>query len=341
MVNLNDDAAMIHFITDHKQPLNRYIESRFNPIYPFDLNGMRPYLDGIRLNGKYPLYTAQKHVIAATAKGFEQRNGILLVGQMGTGKTALGSQRHRDWHRRSQSHAGQPKRGASLLIVCPPHLVNKWEREARSISPRTFIAQIKRHEDLKVFMEKAANLGPGIAKIGIIKREMTKLGSGHTTAVVWKPHHARWATHEPIPPGTADVPRIERTRTLSHLRRDYPRRPRQPPDDHQQIRAGEKQTHLRILPGAALAEIRDSSSPPPGEKYPRGNPRYRLDKYLKKLYSDRIALLIWDEVHEAQHSDSGNGEAFGRLAGSQKNPRHDRHAVQRQSLFAVQPRIPP
>ena len=26
-------------------------------------------------------------------------------------------------------------------------------------------------------------------------------------------------------------------------------------------------------------------------------------------------LLIWDECHEAQHGDTGNGAAFGRLAG--------------------------
>ena len=39
----------------------------------------------------------------------------------------------------------------------------------------------------------------------------------------------------------------------------------------------------------------------PGEKYPPKNPRYRLDEYLKRQYPDRVFLLIWDEVHEAQH----------------------------------------
>jgi len=63
-------------------------------------------------------------------------------------------------------------------------------------------------------------------------------------------------------------------------------------------------------------EARDSGSrPKAGEKFASKNPRYRLDDYLKRVYPDRVFLLVWDEVHEAQHGDTGNGEAFGRMAG--------------------------
>jgi hypothetical protein len=54
--------------------------------------------------------------------------------------------------------------------------------------------------------------------------------------------------------------------------------------------------------------IRDKGSrPKAGHKYPPKNPRYRLDEYIKRRYKDRVYLLIWDEVHESQHSDTGNG----------------------------------
>jgi hypothetical protein len=66
-------------------------------------------------------------------------------------------------------------------------------------------------------------------------------------------------------------------------------------------------------------ESRDrGSQPKPGEKYAPKNPRYRLDEYLKRMFPDRVYLLIWDEVHEAQHSDTGNGESFARMAGMAK-----------------------
>jgi hypothetical protein len=63
-------------------------------------------------------------------------------------------------------------------------------------------------------------------------------------------------------------------------------------------------------------EARDSGSrPKAGEKFASKNPRYRLDEYLKRVYPNRVFLLLWDECHEAQHGDTGNGEAFGRIAG--------------------------
>src|SRR5690606_10066057 len=60
------------------------------------------------------------------------------------------------------------------------------------------------------------------------------------------------------------------------------------------------------------------SMPKDGQIFISKNPKYRIDEYIKRVYPDRIHLLIWDEVHEAQSSDSGNGEAFGRLAGVAK-----------------------
>ena len=66
-------------------------------------------------------------------------------------------------------------------------------------------------------------------------------------------------------------------------------------------------------------ESRDrGAQPKPGEKYATKNPRYRLDEYLKRKFPDRVYLLIWDECHEAQHGDTGNGEAFSRMAGLAK-----------------------
>jgi hypothetical protein len=86
LVDMDGDEALLGFITANKQALASYLNNRFSPLYRFDLNGMANWLDRVRLKGKYPMYTAQKHVVAAVTKGFEQRDSILLVGSMGTGK---------------------------------------------------------------------------------------------------------------------------------------------------------------------------------------------------------------------------------------------------------------
>ncbi|MEO1442201.1 MAG: hypothetical protein AAFV33_17515 [Chloroflexota bacterium] len=85
-VEMEGDEALLDFITTNKTALAAYLNNKFEPVYRFDLNGLGRFLGRVRLNGKYPLYTAQKHVIAAITKGLEHRKGILLSGQMGSGK---------------------------------------------------------------------------------------------------------------------------------------------------------------------------------------------------------------------------------------------------------------
>ena len=326
ITELKDDTALIDFISANQVALTRYIEARFNPVYSFDLNGMSRYLDGIRLNGKHPLYIAQKHVIAAIAKGFETRKGILLVGQMGTGKTAVAASVTVGMGiGAAQRLYQQMSPDEVILIVCPPHLAKKWEREARSIHSLVHIEQIARHEDLKTFMANAQRLGPGIAKIGIIKRDMTKLGSGYEPAVVWSKHYTPlWPARQPRPYGydqdqpritTKLIPRCPHCSTI--VRED--KGGEEPP----LATATYLKTHKLTCPNChhpLWQEARDNASKPKaGELYPRKNTRYALDEYLKRRYGNRVHLLIWDEVHEAQNGDRGNGRAFGRMAGVAKH----------------------
>jgi len=86
LVEMDGDDELLEFITNNKKALAGYLNNKFSPAYRFDMNGLTRWLDRIRLKGKYPLYAAQKHVIAAITKGFERRDSILLCGMMGTGK---------------------------------------------------------------------------------------------------------------------------------------------------------------------------------------------------------------------------------------------------------------
>ncbi|HRF98427.1 MAG TPA: hypothetical protein PLZ51_24640, partial [Aggregatilineales bacterium] len=89
IVPLSGDDAILSFIVTNKDRLIEFVKTRFKPVYAFDYGGFKRIFDGIRLNGKHELFTPQKHVIGAILRGFESRKGILLVGQMGTGKTGI------------------------------------------------------------------------------------------------------------------------------------------------------------------------------------------------------------------------------------------------------------
>lgn len=351
LIEMDGDDALLEFITSNKQALATYLNTKFSPMYEFDFAGMKPYLDRIRLKGKYPMYTAQKHVVAAIARGFQSRNSILLVGSMGVGKTFMGS-----------TTAIAIASGAVkalqddiaddqvILVVCPPHLIEKWKRELVSINPNIYVDHLKRHEDVKAFMSKARKIGKGIPKIGLIKRDMTKLGAGRELAVVWRDEPvALWRHDQATPEGYEDQARIIKKRVpkCPHCGCTVMQEKKGTavPASENWLKSGK-----RVCSNCHTAlwqEVRDRGSrPKKGQKYPSKNPRYRLDQYLKKQYPDRVYMLIWDEVHECANGDTGNGESFSRMAGLSKKvlamtgtPFNGRSSSMFNIEYALNPRI--
>jgi hypothetical protein len=175
LVEMDGDEALLAFITSNKKALAGYLNSKFSPAYRFDMNGLARWLDRVKLKGKHTLYAAQKHVIAAITKGFEKRDTILLCGMMGSGKTAMGGTAAIAMASGAVRKIAQNMRPEQvILIVCPPHLIEKWKRELLSIHPNSLIERLDRHEDVKQFMFKAARIGADVPKIGLIKRDQLK-----------------------------------------------------------------------------------------------------------------------------------------------------------------------
>lgn len=307
IIPLSGDEAILDFIVKNKERLIQFVKGRFQPRYAFDYGGFKRILDGIRLNGKHELFTPQKHVIGAVLRGFETRRSILLVGQMGTGKTSMGgtvatiigSGAH-------PTYRDHITKGGVIVIVCPPHLADKWRCETLSINPNAVIHKVNRHEELKAFMDIPHQLGH--PKIAIIKRDMTKLGSGWSEAVVWRKFHraetlsnGEKITHTYECPSCPHCGALVQPDRETWTRQDY----------LDYLQKSKRECDKCNLP--LWQEIRPTNTVD-GNGRILANPRYRLDQYIKRKYRRSITLLVWDEVHEAQHSDTGNGEAFGRLA---------------------------
>ena len=197
---------------------------------------------------------------------------------MGTGKTAMGGTAAIAIAAgvvKSMQDAMRPDQ--VVLIVAPPHLVEKWKRELHSIHSNIFVERLDRHEDVKAFMDKAARLGPGIAKIGLIKRDMTKLGSGHEPAVIWRNEAVALWQH-----GSADAGRLRTASAhpagaraqVSALR--LHRHAGEEGDALPGIRklAQKRQTKLLGLPGSRCGRKPATTvrQPKPGTKYPVEEP---------------------------------------------------------------------
>jgi hypothetical protein len=115
---------------------------------------------------------AQADAINATVLSLKQRSSSIVVGEMGTGKSYIAAA--------AASLAGCRR----ILILCPPHLVNKWRREVlqtvagarasivRSISD---LERIRRHD--------------GANEFAVCSRERAKLGYRWAPAVIPRPLH--------------------------------------------------------------------------------------------------------------------------------------------------------
>jgi superfamily II DNA or RNA helicase len=320
VITMQGDEALLSFIRANKGALARYLQQTFKPMYTFDMNGLSSWLDRVRLKGQYPMYTAQKHVVGAITRGFQDRDSILLVGAMGTGKTLLGgSTAIAIASGLVQALQAQVHPHQISLIVAPPHLIDKWKRELLSIHPHILVERLDRHEDVQTFMQRAEEIDAWIPKIGLVKRDMTKLGCAWEPAVIWRNQaRALWRHDQPLPAGYQPHQRISRQRIPECPTCGQPvqveKRGSKVAATLDWLKSGQRQCPICLTP--LWQEARDrGSQPQPGEKYPARNPRYRLDQYFKRVFPDRLFLLIWDEAHEAAHGDTGNGESFGRFAG--------------------------
>lgn len=78
------------------------------------------------------LFPQQKDIAVASSKRLDTSNHVIISGQMGTGKTTIGTAA-------CHFHAmGEPYRA---IVTCPGHLVEKWGREVKTIIPeaKTFM----------------------------------------------------------------------------------------------------------------------------------------------------------------------------------------------------------
>jgi len=116
-------------------------------------------------------FEAQAHVIAAGAKALKRQKALLVIGEMGVGKTLIGQ---------GIIHSHANKKPYRALVMCPGQLVNKWEREIRETIPGVDVVQLGGWKDV-VKLER----GPiGKPTWFIIARDRAKLGSKWRAAFV-------------------------------------------------------------------------------------------------------------------------------------------------------------
>ena len=163
-------AELEQFMQKWLPHLTDIVAKEYPPIYQFDLNGYGNLLNRLSkqrpipgMNGKTGLLPAQKHATAAALTRLETEPDAIIVGEMGCGKSTIGA----------AIAAGRDAR--RTIVLCPPHLVDKWQREFKAVWPGVRTLHLQTVSDVDQFFGVQPDDAP---LVGVLKQTTARSASG-------------------------------------------------------------------------------------------------------------------------------------------------------------------
>ena len=190
-INGSNDSSVL---LDHSTGLNDYlslfgsilankIQQKFRPKF---IPGTDPYsnylnnLDDYIHHKGVELYAAQLAVIQASANNFNVNKHGFIVGEMGSGKTMMASSTF-------YVHNSNKNMGFNAMIMCPSHLVEKWQAEVEKYIPNAKGYIIHNLDELLDIESKLRNRNRAENMFVIMSKEIAKLGYDLRPAAIWSP----------------------------------------------------------------------------------------------------------------------------------------------------------
>jgi len=272
-------VQLAEFIEEFKDAITEQTMQNYRPLYTFDIT---PYQSRLRELRRQP-FTSQSHCISGLVKCYQEgQRSAFMVGEMGVGKTLIGA---------STSFVAGFKK---VLILCPPHLVKKWEREILTTVPYSRVVILKTTKDVDKAIEMA---NPEKTNYFIISRERAKL------SYCWKPVY--------IQPRVSEGRRCNDMIACPSCGRLIV--------DEEGIPISPEVIQKKKLRCRNTIEKDKLCNSPLWQADRDGPRRYSLAEYIKKYYKGYFDLLILDECHEYKAQGSAQGYAVAALANVCKN----------------------
>lgn len=163
-------AELEQFLQKWIAHLTGIVAQEYPPVYQFDLNGYGRLLNSLSkkrkipgMNGRSGLLPAQKHAAAAALTRLESEQDAVIVGEMGSGKSTIGAAIAAGRHARR------------TIVLCPPHLVDKWQREFKAVWPGVRTMHLQTISDVDQFFGDQHDDAP---LVGVLKQTTARSASG-------------------------------------------------------------------------------------------------------------------------------------------------------------------
>ena len=268
------------YIASNKQEILRRVETGTRPLLTNE--EPTPVFESLRKP-----YDAQARVIEASRRALSMQKACFVIGEMGTGKTLMGSL--------------IPEDGSKILILCPSHLQEKWVREIHETRPNSVAVIIKSLQDCDRLIRE---LPTGKQTLWyVLSKETAKLSYLWRNACKIKKEQ-RWI-----------YDRMSKEQILSEINTCLC------PDCFSYITRTDSKGNEFFIGPDTLERNRMFCPKCKAALWTADNKRnrkYALADYLKKRHA-RIDYLIIDEAHEYKAQDSAQGNSLGSLASISEN----------------------
>lgn len=149
---------------------------KFNPHQDTYTDYVNNYDDACHYGG-IEIYEAQKAVIQAVVNNMNKNKTTIVVGEMGVGKTLLGA---------GMTYAHYSKKsGSSTIVMCPGHLVEKWQREVERLVPNSKGYIVENISELMALEDKIKDKYKREHSFVILSKENAKFSYEKRPAAIW------------------------------------------------------------------------------------------------------------------------------------------------------------
>lgn len=162
------------------------IQGSFRPKF---IPGMDEYSDGVNnyddaiFSTGIEMYEAQKSLVQASVNNLRAEDTTFIISEMGTGKTLMGA--GIDYAHFNEIKHLNGKKSFNAVVLCPGHLVNKWQKEVERFVPNARGFIVKSIEDLVALKPRLQNKNKVENTYIILSKEDAKISYDKIPCAVW------------------------------------------------------------------------------------------------------------------------------------------------------------
>jgi hypothetical protein len=175
-----ENMTLSTFIQTFSDALQKRVLDTMKPVYT-----PKEETIGLFEHLKRAPFPAQAHTARAVFEALKSQSSVYTVGKMGSGKSQVSVSTISLFS--IISHFQRPQR---ILVLCPPHLTSKWEREIKSILPDVRVVQLRELSQL-ISLKEIKPAKPAAHEFWILSRERAKLN--HSWKPVWIKRTGKYA----------------------------------------------------------------------------------------------------------------------------------------------------